>query len=269
MEPKFQSSFIPKGPLATVGTATKVSRESDRSILGTLAVFVFVLSILLSGGVYAYEFYLRSDIDKMGIDLQAARDSLEPDIIKRISDLDERIVSTKNILESHTIISPLFSYLENWTVSNVRFTQFAYTTTDEGLRIEMSGEARGYSSVAQQAEIFGAEDSPMQNPIFADLNLDEEGRVTFSFEATVDPSLVSFKNEIGVDEVMPVVETTPIVEEVVEETIEEAQIQSIEESAGTVETTESASTTETTEETETEVDPNADQSATGTSQTTP
>ncbi|MHB1330799.1 MAG: hypothetical protein ACYCY6_02420 [Minisyncoccota bacterium] len=213
MEPKFQSSFIPKGPLATAGTATKVSRQSDRSILGTLAVFVFVLSILLAGGVFAYEIYLGTDIDKMGADLKAARDSLEPEIINRISDLDERIVSTKNILESHTIISPLFTYLEEWTVSNVRFTRFAYTTTAEGLIIEMSGEARGYSSVAQQAQIFGAEDSPMKSPIFADLNLDEEGKVTFSFEASVDPALVSFKNEIGVDEmVMPIVETvtTPV-----------------------------------------------------------
>lgn len=269
MEPKFQSSFIPKGPLATAGTATRVSRESDRSILGTLAVLVFVISILLSGGVFGYELYLGTDIDKMGTDLKAARDSLEPEIINRISDLDERIVSTKNILESHTIISPLFAYLEEWTVSNVRFTQFSYVTDKEGLKIEMSGEARGYSSVAQQAQIFGSEDSPMKNPIFADLNLDEEGKVTFSFEATVDPNLVSFKNEIGVDEeIMPVVETIPTTIEEVVETTE------------TVESTSATGTTESQVETETDtqeeapgdtesVTENTNESASGTSQTTP
>lgn len=196
MEPKFQSSFIPKGPLATTGTASKISREAGRSILGTLAVFIFVLAILLSIGIFGYEFYLKAQISKMTGNLATARESLEPETIQKIADLDNRIISTKDILENHIVLSPLFDYLENSTLKSVRFTQFEYETTDKGLELSMRGQARGYSAVALQSEIFN-KSQYFDEPIFADLDLDDRGNVTFSFRAKIDPSIVSYKKEVA------------------------------------------------------------------------
>lgn len=197
MEPKFQSSFIPKGPLATTGTATRISRESGRSILGTLAVFVFTFAILLSLGVFGYEFYLKSSISRMSGNLATARESLEPETIKKIADLDSRLVSTEALLEKHIVLSPLFDYLENFTLRNVRFTQFDYETTERGvLELTMRGQARGYSAVALQSRNFN-ESGYMRNPVFSDLDLDDEGNVTFTFRATLDPSIVSYKREVS------------------------------------------------------------------------
>jgi hypothetical protein len=195
MEPKFQSSFIPKGPIATTGTATRISREAGRSVLGTLAVFIFTFAILLSLGVFGYEFYLKANISKMTGNLATARASLEPETIKQISDLDSRIISTRDLLESHIVLSPLFDYLENSTLKGVRFTQFQYQTTEKGLELSMRGQARGYSAVALQSDIFN-KGQYFDEPIFADLDLDERGNVTFSFRALVDPSIVSYQKEI-------------------------------------------------------------------------
>lgn len=207
MEPKFQSSFIPKGPIATTGTATKVSREAGRSILGTLAVFIFILALLVTVGVFGYEFYLKANISKMTDDLALARKSLEPETIKKIADLDGRIISTKDLLENHIVLSPLFDYLENSTLKSVRFTQFDYRTTEKGLEITMRGQARGYGAVALQSEIFNK--SPyFKNPIFADLDLDDKGNVTFSFRTNLDPSIVSYKKEVSN---LRVVDTVPVV----------------------------------------------------------
>jgi hypothetical protein len=201
MEPKFQSSFIPKGPLATTGTATKISRDAGHSILGTLAVFVFTFAILLTLGVFGYEFYLKANISKMTDNLASAKASLEPETIQKISDLDGRIISTKDLLDNHIVLSPLFDYLEISTLKNVRFTQFQYQTTEKGLEVNMRGQARGYSAVALQSEIFNK--SPyFKNPIFADLDLDERGNVTFSFKANLDPSILSYKK--GVANMRPV-----------------------------------------------------------------
>jgi hypothetical protein len=201
MEPKFQSSFIPKGPLATTGTATKISRDAGHSILGTLAVFVFTFAILLTLGVFGYEFYLKANISKMTDNLASAKASLEPETIQKISDLDGRIISTKDLLDNHIVLSPLFDYLEISTLKNVRFTQFQYQTTEKGLEVNMRGQARGYSAVALQSEIFNK--SPyFRNPIFADLDLDERGNVTFSFKANLDPSILSYKK--GVANMRPV-----------------------------------------------------------------
>ncbi len=204
MEPKFQSSFIPKGPLATTGTVTKTSRVSGRSVLGTLAVIIFTLVILASLGVFGYEWYLKSSIKKMGEDLVAARTSLEPEVIDKISSLDERIVSTKRLLDSHIILSPLFEFLENSTVRTVRFTNFGYDSVDGVLSLKMSGEARGYSALALQSEIFNA--SPyLKDVVFADLSLNSQGMVNFSFKAKLDPSIISFNK--GAE---PAAEATPV-----------------------------------------------------------
>ncbi|MBX4195668.1 hypothetical protein KW796_01775 [Candidatus Parcubacteria bacterium] len=195
MEPKFQSSFIPKGPLATAGIVSRISRESSRSILGTLAVFIFTFAVLLSLGVFGYELYLNQNIKKMGVDLNSAHATLEPETITKISRLDSRIVSTGKLLDRHIVLSPLFTYLENSTLKTVRFNEFQYKATDKGLELSMRGQARGYAAVALQSEIFNK--SPyFKQPIFADLDLDDKGNVTFSFKAYVDPTLVSYKEEV-------------------------------------------------------------------------
>lgn len=209
MEPKFQSSFIPKGPLATAGTATRVSRDAGRSILGTLAVFIFTLAVLSSIGVFGYEFYLKANISKMNNNLATAKQSLEPETIKKIADLDNRIISTKDILENHIVLSPLFDYLESSTLKGVRFTQFEYETTDKGIILSMRGQARGYSALALQSEIFN-KSQYLKEPIFADLDLDDKGNVTFTFKAKIDLSIVSYKK--GVANMRAV--TTPPVQQV-------------------------------------------------------
>jgi hypothetical protein len=160
-----------------------------------LAVFIFTFAILLSLGVFGYEFYLKANISKMTGNLATARASLEPETIKQISDLDSRIISTRDLLESHIVLSPLFDYLENSTLKGVRFTQFQYQTTEKGLELSMRGQARGYSAVALQSDIFN-KGQYFDEPIFADLDLDERGNVTFSFRALVDPSIVSYQKEI-------------------------------------------------------------------------
>lgn len=196
MEPKFQSSFIPKGPLATTGTATRISRQSERSFLGTLSVFVFILAILAAGGAYGYQWYLQRSIGQMGQSLAAARTTLDPDTINRISSLSQRMTSTKTLLDNHQIISPLFTYLENSTLKTVQFTKFSYTSGDEGLLLKMDGVARGYNALALQSQIFSS--SPyLKNIVFENLSLNDKGDVTFTMSATLDPSVTSFKSEVN------------------------------------------------------------------------
>ncbi|MBX4198977.1 hypothetical protein KW800_01725 [Candidatus Parcubacteria bacterium] len=196
MQPQFQSSFIPKGPVATTGTATRVSQGADRSLLGTLAVLVFVISVVLSVGVFGYEKYLDSRINAMNGDLAAARATLKPEVITDISRLDQRLVATQVLLNKHIVLSPLFDYLENATLKGVRFTEFQYLTTEQGLTLNMRGEAKGYAAVSLQAQVFNK--SPyMKQPIFSDLDLDDKGNVTFSFKVKLDPSIVSYKKLVN------------------------------------------------------------------------
>jgi hypothetical protein len=194
MEPKFQSSFIPKGPLATSGTFTN-TQPKQKGIFGLLASFIFGVSVVLTIAVFAYNFYLGYSIKKMGAELEAARAELDQDSITEITRLNSRIVSTQGLISKHVVMSPLFKFLENSTLKNVRFSDFDFSTDKNALILTMKGEARGYSAVALQADIFN-KSKFIKDPIFSDLRLDDAGNVTFIVKMSIDPSLVSYKKLI-------------------------------------------------------------------------
>lgn len=194
MEPKFQSSFIPKGPIGTPATFSSTN-QSKGGLVGFIAIILFVLAVAASLGVFAYNFYLTSSIAKMGTNLEAARATLEPESIKEITRLNSRIVSTQELVSNHTVLSPLFDFLESSTVRTVRFNEFTYSSGEKGLTLAMKGQARGYTAVALQADIF-SKSQYIKNPVFSDLSLDTNGNVIFSFKATLDPSIISYKKQL-------------------------------------------------------------------------
>ena len=62
METRFQTSFIPKKPVAsTIGTmsSTQAPRPKNASLFMTLATIIFVLSVLAAGGSYGLNYYLN------------------------------------------------------------------------------------------------------------------------------------------------------------------------------------------------------------------
>lgn len=194
MEPKFQSSFIPKGPIATASSVAAVKR-APKSLFGFLATLIFAMAVALSLGVFSYNKYLSYQIGKMGADLEAARSNIEPEAINELVRLDGRISSTNMLLNKHTVMTPVFDLIEDNTVSSVKFNTFSMTPTDEGAMIVMEGEARNYTALALQAEAFQGHKS-LKNPAFSELSLDESGNVRFTFKAIVDPNLVSYQRNL-------------------------------------------------------------------------
>src|SRR3989344_7757374 len=113
MDPKFQSSFIPKGPAAPSAAVFKTPpKKTSGGVIGFLAKFVFIISLLLAVGVYGYVFYLKSNIDKMGGELEMARAALDVESINEIVRLNNRIIGTEELLSKHTVLIPLFEFLE-------------------------------------------------------------------------------------------------------------------------------------------------------------
>ena len=195
MEPKFQSSFIPKGPVGGTN-AVSMAPAKDKSILGIISWSVFFISLVLGVVVFGYKMFLNYSIDKMGRELEEARASIASEELDRFIRLDNRIVSTKQILSKHRSLSPLLEFLEESTLKNVRFTSFDYSLgKDGGTELLMQGQARGYAALALQADVFN-KSKYFKNSNFSNLNLDERGDVSFSFTASVDPALVSYEKKI-------------------------------------------------------------------------
>ena len=214
MEPKFQSSFIPKGPLVSTTSESLSSRKrKEGGLFSFVAVIIFTISIVVAAGVFGYKFYLEYSIDKMGAALDEARAALQSEVINELTRFDNRIISTRELVSKHRLITPLFEFLEISTPRTVRFSDFRYSITAQGLELQMRGEARGYAALALQADILSKSEY-FKNPLFGDLTLNERGEVIFSFTAGVDESLISYQREVELSDTnLPVVVPAEIIQE--------------------------------------------------------
>jgi Tfp pilus assembly protein PilN len=218
MEPKFQSSFIPRGPAVSnvsMGGAP-VARRRQRDIFSVLASALFTISLFFAAGVFGYKYFLNYQIKTMGQELEAARAALEPETVNELIRLDSRLSSTKSLIANHRIISPVFQFLAASTPATVRYSDFNFNMTAKGLELTLNGEARSYASLASASDLM-AQSPYFRNPVFSDLSLDDQGNVQFIVTTQVDPSLLSYQrlvdstrgNEVPVQNIAPVSTSTP------------------------------------------------------------
>lgn len=193
MENSFQTSFIPKKPITTVDT---VSRPS-KSIFSILAVLLLVIMGVASGGLFLYKNYLIKQQEVLASSLDKTRDSFEKDTIDELELYDKRVSASKQVLEGHTVLSPLFSTLGDLTIPGVQFTKFSHETNEKGFFVKMNGVARDYRSIALQADVFNtAKGRSFKNVVFSNLIKDKSNYINFNIDFEVDPSLLSYQKNV-------------------------------------------------------------------------
>ncbi len=162
-----------------------------------LVVMVFLVTIGLAVGVFLYKSYLNNDIAKMRDELAKMRASFDPARISELERLDIRIKEAKKRLDAHTAPTLLFELLQTNTLQNVRYKEFEYEATgDQGMHIKINGQGKNFSSIALQSDEFGGNKNVL-NPIFDELNPDQEGFVDFTVDANVAPDFISYGNSLG------------------------------------------------------------------------
>ncbi len=204
MEPRFQTSFIPKKPLSPDD-----HRAGRRVVgffsLGSLIIFISVLA--LSVGVFLYQQFLLQNINAMKRSLDRARAAFEPSLIAELRRLDTRIETAKKLIGVHVAATPVFHLLELNTLQNVRFSDFSYTATGgDSVSITMKGEARSFSAIALQADLLASR-REVKDPVFSNLTPDKGGLVAFSFSGNIDPRVVLYQSTL--DTTPPASPTTP------------------------------------------------------------
>ncbi len=194
MEPQFRTSFIPKQSIAQ--PAAGPSRVMSFVTLAALVVFLLSLSLALSA--FLYEQFLKASIARKGESLARAEAAFDPALLQELTRLDARINAADVLLGKHVAVSVLFKFLEEGTLSSVRFNTFSYTeTADNRVTLSMKGEASSFAAVALQSDVLG-KSRYIREPIFSNLTLNQEGNVVFDFISLVSPDLVSFARAPGV-----------------------------------------------------------------------
>ncbi len=162
------------------------------NIFSTIATTLFVVTILLSAGVYGYTLFLKQQIAQADRDLSASRTTFEPETLHNLITVSSRIMSAQTLLEQHSVVSELFRLLETTTVKKVKFSNFSYQVKNNIPSISMEVDAEGYNALAYQSQIFN-QNPYIKSPSFSNFELGENGTVKAKFQAMIDPSLVSYK----------------------------------------------------------------------------
>lgn len=191
MEPKFQTSFIPKKPLDS-SPKDFLYKPSSGSLFYNISILIFIIAILLCGGLFFYKKLLVKQIDSANQQITLAREALEEDTIKELLRYDARLKSAKRILENHTLTYVLFDQLEEITLKSIRFSNFKYKNLDGQISIESEVFSKTYNALAQQSSMFSSNNF-MLNPVFSNFKLTEEGYISGEFRSSVENSLVSYK----------------------------------------------------------------------------
>lgn len=213
MDEKFKSSFIPKQPL--VGQESGSPRYNNRrrressGLFVSLSVLVFVISILIFGGVWGYTLFVEREIEDMEVQLEEQRQQFQPAEIAEYKRFDDRLNVAASILNDHVALSEIFSLLEEITLPSVSYTSFNFskdaiaatqtevegeiveTPASERLSVVIEGEARTFEDIALQAEEF-KKNQFIRNSNFSTFQLNDTGMIGFTINATLDPSLVGY-----------------------------------------------------------------------------
>jgi hypothetical protein len=221
MDTEFKTTFIPKKNLKKApASVASPRRKMSRSLLGIIATLLFVSAVISAVGVLVYKSIVTSSVNSKIEVINRAEKAFEPAVILELRKLDIRLAAAKELLDNHIALSDFFASLEESTLPDVAFGDFSLTFREDIPTVRMSGEARGYLAIAQQSDIFEA-NQYIENPLFADFSLTETGEVSFNLEFTINEALLAFgrvarrqqEKEVDTSEVFDNLDDITIVDE--------------------------------------------------------
>ena len=196
MEPKFQTSFIPKTPIVSGGSSFTNTSPMSLNLLATFVVSFFIISILVSGGVFGFTYYLKSQIESLNITLREAKSAFDSPQDKNILLISDQLKSIKALLTEHKVISPLFQVLEKETLPTVKWSSFMFTRDAKGaVSAVIKGEAQSYASLAQQSKIL-LDSQAFKGVSFDNLTLSNTGTVEKTIKVIINPDIIKYTSKL-------------------------------------------------------------------------
>ena len=198
MDNSFQTSFIPKKPIDTSVHPIRTEKKHHKSPFSVLATILFVITLIISGGLYFYKTTLEDARGNLISNIEKVKNSFNQSTIQELELFSKRISSSKEILNKHIMMSPMFELLGDLTIPAIQYTSFYHEDKDGEFLVTISGISYDYHSIALQANVFDEDrNQPFKNVVFSNLNTNQDNYVTFDLSFTVDPRILSYENNLG------------------------------------------------------------------------
>lgn len=212
MDKEFKTTFIPKKNLSSARTDVKSIAPSRKTgLIGALAGLLFITAIVSVIAVYFYKMQIVAAVNKKIDSINLAEKAFEPAVILKLKKLDIRLRAATELLDKHIALADFFESLGETTLPSISFSDFSFAFNEEGSEVSMSGEARGFTPIAQQSDQF-EDNRYIRNHIFSDFAITETGNVSFSLVFTLDPDLLTYGRSLANTQVDTVIEDGLIIE---------------------------------------------------------
>ena len=152
----------------------------------TLSLIIFIAVLVLSGGLFFYQRTLETARAGWAEQVKNQENELRPELLGQLIELGTTFSSARELFSSHSFPSNVLTLIQSLTHPAVQYTGFSYSRSVR--KIELTGLARSYQTVAQQVRAMEA--SPQVERVeFGGLSRNERGLVNFKlaviFKATV------------------------------------------------------------------------------------
>ncbi len=206
MDTEFKTTFIPKKNLSKAPEVENPKKRLQSSILGIIALLLFLTAVVSIAGVYLYKIRLATVLNTRIESINTAEKAFEPAVVLELKKLDIRLNAGTELLAQHVALSDFLKSLAESTLPEVSFSDLNFTYDVDGPKVSMAGEARGYLPIAQQSDVFQA-NQYIQNHIFSDFVLNDTGNIAFTLNFTLNKDLLLFgrtvaNNEVEIDETL-------------------------------------------------------------------
>ncbi len=195
MEPKFQTSFIPKSPVLSTGLNSNKehSYNSSVSLISIVSIVMLIAVAISSVGLFLYNQMQSKAIVELKEALALEKSAFNESETKDLILVSDQIKVVKSLLDQHLILSNIFAVMQSATIQNINFTEIAFDTKNEGVvEVDFKGRSSSYEHIAKQAELFKSTGF-LKNVLFYNMEIDKDGNLVFDGSMSVLVNDTSYK----------------------------------------------------------------------------
>lgn len=194
--PSVPTSFVPQ-------RGAPVRRSGDFDFGGAFAFIgygAFLLALLFSGGVFAYEWYLKGVETRNIALLEEAESRIDDTTVQGFLRLNNRLIEGKRLLNGHIAFSGLLAAVEELIPTGVRLKSLDLSVGDQREAIlRATGSAASLNALAAFSASLGG-DATVKDAVFSSITIAKGGSVDFSLSATVTKEVITFGRDAVSDQ---------------------------------------------------------------------
>lgn len=180
-------SFIPKKNL---NYRPAIRRGGSGFVL--FAFLIFVISSALWGSLYVYKRSLNENAIRLKETIKKQKGALEESTINEVAVFADKISAVKKLLDNHKSFSNVLSFLQDFTMKDIRFNDLSYSFSESGgPSLTLSGVTKSYASLAVQIQAF-EKNNQVKKVSVSGLSSDAKGGVKFNLKIIIDPIMAAY-----------------------------------------------------------------------------